>query len=94
MDKQRIIPLDRFIFLPPKPGVCPICAEKHRPEEPHNPCSLYYQMQFYQKHGRYPTWADAMQHCNADVKKAWIQALADHGVIVELPEETANEKAE
>lgn len=73
-------------ILPPKPGVCKECAVQHSPNQPHNPDSLYYQMKFRQKHGRFPTWADAMAHCEEHVKKKWINMLADHGVVVELPE--------
>lgn len=80
------IPFEQVKILPPKPGTCPICAVKHRPEQPHNPQSLYYQMKFRQQHGRFPTWADAMAHCEEYIKKMWVDALAERGVIVELPD--------
>ena len=51
-------------------------------------------MKFRQKNGRFPTWADAMAHCEKHVKKIWIDSLAEHGVIVELPEETADGETE
>ena len=35
---------------------------------------------FRQKHGHFPTWADAMRHCEAPVKAAWKAALLEHGV--------------
>lgn len=63
-------------------GTCPECAVKHDPEEPHNRDSLTYQYKFYDQHGRWPTWADAMAHCPEDVKTAWTQALREHGIKV------------
>lgn len=91
-DKMKIkkVPFENVMILPPKPGVCQMCAVNHRPDQPHNRDSLYYQMKFRQKHGRFPTWADAMAHCEEHVKKAWTDALAERGVIVELPEETVD----
>lgn len=74
------------MLLPPKPGTCPICATSHGPSEPHNAQSLYYQYRFYGVRGRWPTWADAMAHCDAKVKAFWEQALRDRGVWTEPPE--------
>ncbi len=56
-------------------GKCPECAIKHDPAEPHNNQSLAYQYSFYAKHGRWPTWADAMAHCAPEVQAAWKDAL-------------------
>ena len=64
------------------PGTCPECAVAHDPEYPHNLQSLAYQYQFYDKHGRWPTWEDAMAHCTDEMKKIWIAALAERGVII------------
>ena len=74
------IGLDDFIILPPMKGLCPKCAVAHDPARPHDRNSLYYQMRFRQKHGRFPTWADAMRHCDEKVKAAWRAALSEHGV--------------
>lgn len=63
------------VMLPAKPGRCPICAHHHRPDDPHNRYSLYYQMNFYQQHGRWPNWADAMAHCDEPTKQAWMEGL-------------------
>lgn len=41
-------------------GTCPMCAVKHEPEMPHDCHSLTYQYNFFDEHGRFPTWADAM----------------------------------
>lgn len=63
-------------------GTCPECAVKHDPEQPHNKDSLAYQYKFYDKHGRWPTWKDAMEHCSDEVKEFWIQNLKAHGIEV------------
>ena len=62
-------------LLPAKPGKCPICATKHEPQEPHNQQSLFYQYQFYGEHSRWPTWADAMAHCDDEMKLLWEREL-------------------
>lgn len=62
------------------PGTCPMCAVKHGPEQPHNRDSLTYQYKFYDEHGRWPTWGDAMAHCTDDVKDFWRVALMKRGV--------------
>lgn len=74
--------LDNMRILPPAPGKCAICADEHAAELPHNPYSLYYQMKFRQEHDRWPTWADAMEHCTDDVKTAVIQELKAKGIEV------------
>lgn len=61
-------------------GTCQECAVKHDPEQPHNRDSLAYQYKFYDQHGRWPTWADAMAHCPEEIKKHWTQALRERGV--------------
>lgn len=63
-------------------GTCPECGVKHRPEYPHNRDSLAYQYQFYDKHGRFPTWSDAMSHCSDEMKKIWVEELQKRGVEV------------
>ncbi|MDW7673206.1 MAG: hypothetical protein SCK28_01595 [Bacillota bacterium] len=73
--------LGRFSLLPAAPGTCLECAEKHEPDMPHNQQSLFYQYKFYNEHGRWPTWEDAIAHCDGQVKKAWLDALRELGVI-------------
>ena len=80
-NKERGI--GRVVIAPPVKGVCPVCAVNHDPAMPHNRDSLYYQMRFQQKHGRFPTWADAMTHCSDHVKAIWVGLLAEHGASVE-----------
>lgn len=78
--KVKEFSLDDVVILPPVKGVCQKCAVDHDPTTPHDKDSLYYQMRFQQKHKRFPTWADAMRHCNEKVKEAWKEALLQHGV--------------
>lgn len=69
-----------MMLLPPAEGTCPICATKHEPHLPHNAQSLYYQYRFYGVRGRWPTWADALAHCDVDMQIFWRQRLEDRGV--------------
>lgn len=71
-----------FRLLPAKPGTCPQCATKHKPELPHNQQSITYQYWFYNEHGRWPTWADAMAHCSDQMREWWTAELAKKGVSV------------
>ena len=61
-------------------GTCPECAVKHEPEQPHNCQSLAYQYKFYDQHGRFPSWTDAMAHCSPEIKAFWIKQLTSRGV--------------
>lgn len=74
------IPFSSMTILPAAPGTCPVCATKHDPDQPHNQQSLYYQMSFYQQCGRWPTWEDAMAHCDAETKRLWTEELTKRGV--------------
>ena len=69
-------------FAPPdtRDGKCSECAVKHEPSEPHNQQSLAYQYSFKAKHGRWPTWLDAMGHCSPETQERWKNALREHGV--------------
>lgn len=64
------------------PGTCLMCAVAHDPEQPHNQQSLTYQYKFYDQHGRWPTWVDAMEHCSEDVKARWKAELEKRGIAV------------
>lgn len=61
------------------PGTCPMCAVKHDPEQPHNKNSLAYQYKFYDLHGRWPSWMDAMAHCSKEVQDYWASELQKRG---------------
>lgn len=65
-------------------GTCAECAVVHPPEAPHNQQSPAYQYAFREKHGRWPTWHDAMRHCTSALKLQWLEALAREGVEVGL----------
>jgi len=67
---------------PFKEGQCHECAVVHDPDMPHNQESLFWQYHFMEKNGWWPTWTDAMAHCSPEMKKAWTEELAKHGVTV------------
>jgi hypothetical protein len=67
----------KLILMPPAKGKCQECAVDHDPALPHDQQSLYYQYSFFGKHGRWPTWEDAMAHCTDEVKKLWTEAMAE-----------------
>lgn len=74
----------RIVIPTPKDGACPVCGELHGLQEPHNKNSLLYQHHFRKKHGRYPTWEDAMCHCSMTVKKRFCERLKRNGVEVDV----------
>lgn len=73
--------LSSFMLLPAKPGTCQECAVKHDESQPHNRNSLYYQYHFYNEHGFWPTWGDALAHCDDDdIREYWKTELKSKGV--------------
>jgi hypothetical protein len=64
-----------FHMLPGPPGTCEYCHVEHDPKQPHNQQSLSYQMKFHAITGRWPTWSDAMAHCEPEVQSHWRQEL-------------------
>lgn len=76
--KVKDFGMQNVFILPPLAGTCPVCAAIHKENMPHNRDSLYYQMLFYQQNGRFPTWADAMAHCDQHVQAVWMALLATH----------------
>lgn len=74
-----------FKLLPPAREACQVCAQNppHPPEYPHNRDSLYYQYFFYAEDGRWPTWTDALAHCDDETKKVWFEGLR----ALDVPEE-------
>lgn len=64
-------------------GTCQECATKHEPTIPHNRQSLCYQYKFYDQHGRWPTWRDAMAHCTPEIQEKWQQALEEKGINID-----------
>ena len=71
----------------PVPGTCPVCATVHDKHEPHDLNSLYYQNQFFKAHKRFPTWADALHHCDPMMKAMWREKLKKAGIEVVFPSE-------
>lgn len=70
-------------LLPPREKNCPLCADRHTEKEPHNRNSLYYQMQFFRKHGRLPRWADTLEDCTELMRAYWRGEMVRKGVPVE-----------
>lgn len=72
--------LQPFDMMPAPEGTCPECACNHQLHQPHNQQSLFYKYKFYNENGRWPSWKDAMYHCNPDIKRFWIEALMERGI--------------
>jgi hypothetical protein len=72
-----------FQIVPAPTGTCPECGAAHDANIPHNAQSLHYQYTFYGREGRWPTWKDAMAHCEPRMQDDWMQALIERGVDVE-----------
>lgn len=72
--------------IPPAAGKCQICAQTHEPNEPHNAHMIYYQIIFQHMIGRAPTWADALAHCDDEMKRRWIYMLKLAGHWSEPPD--------
>ena len=73
-------------LLPPPEGHCRICAVDHQPEMPHNAQSIFYGMRFKMRYGRDGTWADAIAHCDIDMRLHWEKHLRELGAWSEPPE--------
>lgn len=67
-------------MLPAKEGTCQECGVKHEEWQAHNKESLFYQYKFYDQHGRWPTWKDAISHCSEEVRQAWEKELRLKGI--------------
>lgn len=58
--------------MPPEDAqACQTCGRRHEPDQPHDATHLHYQYSFYAAHGRWPTWKDAIAHCDAPTREAW-----------------------
>jgi len=71
-----------FKMMPTRHGTCPECGIAHPKEYPHKQNSLAYQYSFYNDHGRFPTWEDALSHCDEEMKAKWIKSLKELGIDV------------
>lgn len=74
-------------LLSPRPELCQCCATDHPEEAPHNQNSVHWHYWFYGQKGRWPTWHDAMAHCDDTTKERWTRVLSKYGVIVMPPTE-------
>lgn len=72
-------------LLPPPADKCQFCAVDHKPTDPHDAHSLYYQFRFQRKHKRWPTWADAIAHCGQFTAALWKKKLVELGHWTETP---------
>jgi len=75
-----------MMLMPPREGHCRICAVDHKPEEPHNAQSLFYAMRFRMRYKRDGTWADAIAHCDIDIRLFWERRLREKNAWTEPPE--------
>lgn len=75
-----------MMLMPPRSGLCAVCAADHKPEDPHNAQSLYWGVAFNSDHGRVPTWADAIAHCDEAVQERWTNELKRMKAWTEPPE--------
>jgi hypothetical protein len=82
VEKTEFVPMQ---VMPPRSGLCAICATDHRPEEPHNAQSLYWSVVFNAETGRAPTWADAIAHCAKPMQAAWKGELKKRKAWTEPP---------
>ncbi len=79
-DGLNVVEAAPMQLLPGAPGTCPMCAVAHRPEDPHDAQSLFYRMRFYQTHGRWPRWSDALMHCGERTTWNWVGELRRRGL--------------
>lgn len=75
--------MEEIRITAPTSRTCRVCAVEHEPSEPHDRDSLYYQVRFWQKNKRFPTWDDAMSHCTEEVKACFRVELVRRGVLME-----------
>lgn len=67
------------------PPVCPECGAEHWPQQPHDPTTAKYQAEFMKKHGRRPTWRDAVSHCSDELKMLAESVWPMYGIDPEKP---------
>lgn len=67
-------------LMPAKPGVCPKCGRDHEAGWPHDRDSLLFQYTFFDEHGYFPSWNDALEGCSEGVKAYWTEQLTARGI--------------
>ncbi len=75
--EERTVPM--HIMPPEDPLACRSCGRQHPPELPHDATRMHYQYTFYGEHGRWPTWKDAIAHCDPPIRDAWEAELRRKG---------------
>lgn len=75
-----------FLLPPLDPNVCKSCAVEHDPAMPHSADSLHFQYWWYSRYQKWPSWADAMFHCDEEVQRVTREVLERHGIHFELDE--------
>lgn len=90
-DEPRVtrMPASAWTLMPPAPHVCQVCAVDHEPAEPHDPESFYWRTKRHIAGEPAPTWADALAHVEPELRAAWVAALAERGVTVDPPQDSA-----
>lgn len=78
------VPASAWTLLPPAPDACQVCARRHDANEPHDAQSLYWATKRAMEGKPAPTWAEALEHVEPDVRAAWVTALGEHGVTVDV----------
>lgn len=58
-------------------GPCPECGADHGAADPHDAKSPQYRAAFHAAHGRWPTWTDAMAHCEPHVRDLWRRTIVE-----------------
>lgn len=67
----------------PEPNFCDTCGEYHLEYMPHEYGSFTYRQNFFNQHGRLPTYRDAMRHCPPEVRDLAVQAYEAFGLDVD-----------
>lgn len=58
-------------------GTCPECGELHAETSAHLAPSKQYRATISARHGRRPTWGDAIEHLTGEARRYWEEVLAD-----------------
>src|SRR5688572_1045122 len=59
---------------------CSVCGDRHEPWDAHDATSPDYHRAFREKHGRNPSWMDALAHCSPIIKLYWVLQLKEQGM--------------
>lgn len=81
-ETEPVVVKPSMVLLPGVPdGTCPVCAVAHEADLPHDLYSLRYQYAFWGEHDRWPTWADAMAHCDPEMRARFAECVrAESGI--------------